>query len=391
MGEGEEALPDYPIVEPAYITDARPSDNLDSMAVHGKWVYVTAKGRRTRGGDIIRNGAVQQYDLTTGEFVKEMPGFKSDRWDTVQRPNGIAVVGNIAYVVDRENVSVTVASFAPSSGGEGETWKILANFGWDRLIFPYGVAAVAMDKEQRFHRLFVTDSHPTESHARVLAFSVRFLHAAIGNEVVTRVLEAFGDSRGPGVIHKAESLAVSPDLRYMLIADEHKDHRDIKVYDWDNKFMQRTITGFHGEPEGIATFKLSKQNWFWVCADQTDDPVTNSFRVYDGQTLRHHKTFRIAGVSVTDGICISQAPVGRRFPEGVMVAADRDQSIAVVDLRNIRALLADSTTVATTVVSDHVCTRCGKPADMRCSRCRTPYCGRDCQSRDWPLHITKCL
>jgi hypothetical protein len=40
---------------------------------------------------------------------------------------------------------------------------------------------------------------------------------------------------------------------------------------------------------------------------------------------------------------------------------------------------------------DSVCSVCGKPADLRCSKCKSiMYCGSDCQLSDWQSHKLLC-
>ncbi len=36
------------------------------------------------------------------------------------------------------------------------------------------------------------------------------------------------------------------------------------------------------------------------------------------------------------------------------------------------------------------CAQCGRPSELRCGRCQTNYCSRDCQKTDWPTHSEKC-
>ena len=36
------------------------------------------------------------------------------------------------------------------------------------------------------------------------------------------------------------------------------------------------------------------------------------------------------------------------------------------------------------------CTMCGKRCKLSCQRCKAPYCGRECQSRDWKRHKAGC-
>ncbi|XPT02368.1 hypothetical protein M3J09_011487 [Ascochyta lentis] len=39
----------------------------------------------------------------------------------------------------------------------------------------------------------------------------------------------------------------------------------------------------------------------------------------------------------------------------------------------------------------NICTVCGTPTTIKCSGCKTHfYCGKDCQTKDWPAHKTSC-
>ncbi|KAI0513281.1 hypothetical protein F5B22DRAFT_637225 [Xylaria bambusicola] len=41
-------------------------------------------------------------------------------------------------------------------------------------------------------------------------------------------------------------------------------------------------------------------------------------------------------------------------------------------------------------IGQRSCRRCGKLATYRCSACRTSYCSKDCQKRDWKTHVFVC-
>lgn len=36
------------------------------------------------------------------------------------------------------------------------------------------------------------------------------------------------------------------------------------------------------------------------------------------------------------------------------------------------------------------CVFCNGPSSSFCSVCKTPYCGVECQKKDWKIHRTKC-
>lgn len=39
---------------------------------------------------------------------------------------------------------------------------------------------------------------------------------------------------------------------------------------------------------------------------------------------------------------------------------------------------------------ENTCRRCSSPSNLRCSACRTNYCSRSCQKKDWRRHIFTC-
>jgi len=41
-------------------------------------------------------------------------------------------------------------------------------------------------------------------------------------------------------------------------------------------------------------------------------------------------------------------------------------------------------------VVSNPCALCGKESTIRCPYCKTPYCHRDCQTKDWKLHKEQC-
>ncbi|XP_013790064.2 tudor domain-containing protein 1-like [Limulus polyphemus] len=41
-------------------------------------------------------------------------------------------------------------------------------------------------------------------------------------------------------------------------------------------------------------------------------------------------------------------------------------------------------------ITANFCVACGQSGDFRCSRCKTWYCSRNCQVKDWPLHKPIC-
>ena len=65
---------------------------------------------------------------------------------------------------------------------------------------------------------------------------------------------------------------------------------------------------------------------------------------------------------------------------------------------SLRAAMADksspeekkSSSPATGLKSVKICHVCNTACSMSCAQCKTPYCGRKCQERDWPAHRLVC-
>ena len=122
-------LSEYPVahavVPEAFVSASTPDDNIDSpaswRAPDGKtWVFATAKV----GGRLVI------YDGDTGNTLRHF-GSEGDGPGQFRRPNGIAVHGDLLFVVERDNHRVQILSLP--------TLKTLTTFGTEQLTQPYGL------------------------------------------------------------------------------------------------------------------------------------------------------------------------------------------------------------------------------------------------------------
>src|SRR5690606_37584187 len=214
-------LPVTPVVVPeAFVTPRDEADNLDSPAVwHGAddrhWLVVTAK-------DTDR---LLVFDAATGVPVRTVEG-------AFERPNGIAVADDLAFVVERDGARVRalrLPDFAP-----------LGVFGEEHLERPYGVAVVPQGEGR--YRLFVTDSQggplgllPLPGY--VLARRVhRFAVTAAAGALDARHEGAFGETDGPGVVRVAESVLADPAHGRLFVAEEAVGRSTVHVYGLDGRY-----------------------------------------------------------------------------------------------------------------------------------------------------------
>ncbi|MCQ7043953.1 hypothetical protein MRO49_24610, partial [Escherichia coli] len=126
----------------AWVSDGDPADGIDSLAAWptedgAVWLVATAK---TRHHLLLIDAATGKRLRTIGERG-EAPG-------QFNRPNGVAIWGDLLFVVERDNHRVQalrLPDFAP-----------LATFGADVLRSPYGLWINELSPQRL--ELLVTDS-----------------------------------------------------------------------------------------------------------------------------------------------------------------------------------------------------------------------------------------
>lgn len=136
----------------------------------------------------------------------------------------------------------------------------------------------------------------------------------------------FGRFSGAGEI---EAVAVDDAPGYVYYADEgdgiHKYYADPDHPAASRELAHFGKTGFDGDREGIGIYAAGKRTGYIVCTDQIAGGSKYNIYPREGAPGRPHdhtrllKTFR-GGADATDGIEVSSAPLGPRFPRGLMVA-----------------------------------------------------------------------
>ena len=317
------------VVREAFVTPPAPADNLDSPAL---WLgpdgqvrlLVTAKG----------SSRLRVFDARTGAPLAGIgrPGRGPGQF---RRPNGILVLGDLALVVERDNRRVQVLRLP---GG-----RPLGSFGERVLRTPYGIAAVA--RGPGAWDVYVTDAYtgvlgriPPDRQLgeRVKRFRVR----VDGDSVRAELLGSFGDTTGPGVLRQVESIYPDPAHDRLLIADERSI--DVKVYSLDGRYAGITVGReyLRFEPEGIALYACGRDDGYWIVTDQS--LAASFFHVLDRRSLRHLGVFRGAVTANTDGVALTQLPVGG-WEGGVFYPVHGDRSVAAIRWSDIaRALGLES-------------------------------------------------
>jgi 3-phytase len=321
--QSKSVLPEVVLVKEAFTTRRDDSDNVDSPAVwHGgngqNWLLATAK----------EGNVINVYDAASGEILTGFGSTGSGSGE-LRRPNGISVIDDFAVIVERDNRRIQVFSlpdFAP-----------LGFFGDSVLRMPYGIT---IDMFEGNYHLYVTDNYETPDEETPPADSLgervhHFVFTIENNQVDAKHVKAFGDTSGEGVLHKVESILIDRVYNRLLIADEHEEHRNVKVYDVDGNFTGQIIPHnyFFYEPEGIAVWECkSDSSGYYLMVDQ--GKINNTFQVFDRKTLEYIGGFGGEITLNTDGIAITQKAFGD-FRYGAFYPVHDDGSLTAISWEDI--------------------------------------------------------
>lgn len=306
-----------------WLTVRDETDNVDSVAVwtdgdQRHWLLATAK----------ESDKLIVYDATSGKRVSET-GSTGDQPGQYLRPNGIQVVGDTVWVVERDNRRVQILQL-PS-------FRPLGSFGQDQLSKPYGLWTMTTGDGQ--FRLFVTDSYETDDEQvppdseldrRLQRFDVTLTDRG----VVAEHAGALGPVAGDGRLRKVESLWGDIVHNRLLVADEHETVLNIKQFDLDGRYSGQNMADgiLKYEPEGIALYRCEDGSGYWVVTDQ--DHHDNRFLLFDRQTLELLSGFSGEQTSNTDGVWLHQNALPG-FPQGAFYAVHDDGNVAAFDFSDI--------------------------------------------------------
>lgn len=310
-----------------WTTTPTPVDNIDSVvtwqAPDGHtWLFASAKD--------VDNLVV--FDAETGANLRRFgsPGTGPGQFG---RPNGVAVIDDTLWVVERDNHRVQVLSLPD--------FRTLAIFGAEQLRVPYGLW---IDRTADGYLVYVTDSYqrpdgappPLEQLAeRVKRYRVHRAGAGLAAEFTG----SFGDTGTSGALRWVESIHGDPPHARMLIAEEYLETGStLRVYDLAGNYLGVDLdpSHFDGQAEGIALWACADGSGYWLATDQRDDG--NRFQVFDRVSLKHLGSFSGHRTSNTDGIHLRQQP-SPAFPSGVFYAVHDDQAVSAFDWGEIATAL----------------------------------------------------
>lgn len=316
----------------AFLTPMTPDDNIDSPAAwkapDGKtWLIATAKA----------TDKLVVYDGSTGSPLREV-GSTGAALGQFDRPNGISVIDDLLWIVERDNHRVQVFSlpdFTP-----------LAVFGADDLRKPYGLW---VDKRADGYAVYVTDSWDNGEDAqgndilpplgeldkRVRQYNVR----RDGANLTATLTASIGDTSEAGALRVVESIWGDPANDRLLVAEEDETYAsEFKVYTLAGRFTGTTFGRdvFKAQAEGVMLRTCGKDGW-WITTEQGKD--RSVFHLFDRHSLKPAGSFQGNKVANTDGIWMMQQG-SPRFPHGALYAVHDDQGVVAFDWEQIAKALA---------------------------------------------------
>jgi 3-phytase len=318
-------------VAESFVTQLTPVDNIDSIATWtppdgGVWLIATAKD----------SGRLIVFDGDSGTTLRTF-GTAGQGPGQFSRPNGIAVFGDLVFVVERDNHRVQVLRLPG--------FEPVGSFGDTELSKPYGLwlresAPLELDID-------VTDSYQgpgdtvpalDQLDRRVKRFHVLLDGAGIGSATL---VTHYGDTQEAGAIRWIESIVGDPLHDRVLIPEEYIEHEpgEIRVYDLQGRYTGADVGRrlFGGQPEGLALYDCPDGSGYWIATDQQLE--SNRFHVFDRRSLQHLGTFHGNTVQFTDGVALHAQPTAR-FPAGVFYAVHHDQGVVAFDWREIALALS---------------------------------------------------
>ncbi len=319
------------LVAETFVSPDMRGEELDSIAT---WVDADGATLLLATGKSTHRLAL--FDGDSGEPLRTV-GARGKAPGEFNRPNGLAVFGNVLFVVERDNHRVQLLTLPDL--------QPLALFGADELRSPYGIWL--HETAPRELEAFVTDSFmygerydvvppADELSQRVRRYRLRFddqghLDAAYQG--------SFGETEGPARLNMVESIAGDPAHDRLLVAEEDRTSpSNLHVYDFKGQWTGRSLPEgtFSGEAEGVVLWACSATGGYWLAVDQ-QAPLT-WFHLFDRTSLAPVGSFHGEVTANTDGIALHAAATPR-FPGGALYAVHDDRAVSAFDLREVVRVL----------------------------------------------------
>ena len=266
-------------INEVFFTSRNHVENVDSTAV-----WLGPNGQQWLLSSTKATHSILVEDASNGAFIKRVGGLGS-QLGQFNRPNGVWVIDDLLFVVERDNRRVQVMAL-PS-------FSAIGTFAEEELVNPYGLYVRGIG--DGLYEAYVTDNYETADESipensklgeRVAVYEVEVEGVSDGTMDFDFV-RFIGETSGDGALRIVESIYGDPENGNLLIAEEDNEHATsgFKVYDFDGNYQDRILAkgSILGQSEGIALVPGKGSGGFWICTDQ--GMRQNVYRVFDRQSL----------------------------------------------------------------------------------------------------------
>lgn len=258
-----------------YFSKKFPKDNIDSLDIYypKNWVIATAKSTHK----------LLIFDKDNLKLLKSFP----EQEGQLKRPNGIRIVDDFCFVVERDNKRIQVF--------ELPSFKYVSSYK-GVLSRPYGISIHKNDYND--YIVFVTDNKLTKS----VIYKFRFFNNKF--ELIMPIKNK--------VLTNTESICCK--YPHFYVADEFT--KKVWRFDFDGRNKKLIFNKFKNDPEGIDIYED-----YLILTDQSKKVKENRFHVF--QREKHLGYFTGIITKNTDGIKISN--------DGFLFAVDDDERICCIN------------------------------------------------------------
>lgn len=310
-----------------FVSEPSREDELDSVAS-----WTAEDGRTLVVATAKATHRLVVFDGDSGERLRSV-GSRGRAPGQFDRPNGIAIRADLAFVAERDNHRIQVLSLPGL--------RPVGSFGEAELRSPYGLWLNPVGPDGL--DVYVTDSfmygdrHDVVPPAAELSQRVRRYRLRMDGDGMPRVryLGSFGDTSEAASLHVVESIAGDPDNDRLMIADEDQRRPStLREYTLAGRYTGRSLPQdvFAAQAEGVALWACPDGAGYWIAVDQLS-PLT-VFHLFDRVTLAPRGSFRGVVTAHTDGVAV-HASATPRFPAGALYAVHDDRALVAFDMRDV--------------------------------------------------------
>lgn len=264
-------------------------------------------------------------------YVFGLDGQVKQRIANIDRPNNIDVeygLSGLDIAVATERLTNRLRVFSVQATGLTPAGVI------DCCPEPMGIGLYKRARDGAIFAIVAPKGRPNSPTTNYL-YQYRLQRQ--GNNVTGKLVRRFGNFSGTKEI---EAVLVDDALGVVYCADEgagiRKYHADPDHPEAARELAMFARTGYRGDREGLALYARPDGSGFIVSTDQL--PGNSEYHVFDRQSGNRERFVFRGGADTTDGIEITSAPLGPKFPAGLFIAMNSaPKNFLIYDARTLSA------------------------------------------------------